>query len=275
MTTPRVACVMALLVAALLTSAAHAAAQAPPAASARVATKTARPWKPHLRQAIRYARRRVGHIAFAVRTPTRSWHWHADGGFPSASVLKAMLLVAYLNKGHVRSRPLSASEHALLSPMIRRSENGPASRLMGIVGVNGLRRLARRVGMRRFVPVAGLWGTSRVTANDQARFFQRIDRFLPRRHRTYAMRLLRTVVPWQRWGIAKVRPPGWRLFFKGGWGSGTGGVENQVALLKNGHQRVSVAILTVNNGSHAYGKATLRGIAKRLLRGLPRDRAVP
>jgi hypothetical protein len=89
------------------------------------------------------------------------------------------------------------------------------------------------------------------------------------------MTLLRTVVPAQRWGIARVRPRGWTLYFKAGWGSGTGGVENQVALLRRGQQRVSIAILTQNNGSHTYGKATLRGIATRLLRGLARADAVP
>ena len=41
-----------------------------------------------------------------------------------------------------------------------------------------------------------------------------------------------------------------------------------VCLLTRGDERVSVAILTFEDGSHAYGKETLRGIAKRLLREL-------
>jgi hypothetical protein len=49
-----------------------------------------------------------------------------------------------------------------------------------------------------------------------------IDSFVAPRHRAYAMDLLHTIAPAQRWGIARVRPPGWRLYFKGGWGSGTG-----------------------------------------------------
>ncbi|MGH2917130.1 MAG: serine hydrolase [Solirubrobacteraceae bacterium] len=260
----RAACIGTVLAAALL--GASPGAQAP---AAEAPAAVAEPWKPGLRVAARFARGRVGRIAVAVRTPTRAWEWRAERQFPSASVLKAMLLVAYLNKGSVRDRPLGPGERALLAPMIRRSANRPANRLIGIVGARGLTGLARRAGMRRFVPVMGIWGTSRITASDQARFFQRIDRFVPRRHRDYAMSLLKTIVPSQRWGIAQVGPPGWRLYFKGGWGSGSGGVENQVALLKLGHQRVSVAILTENNGSHAYGKWTLRGIAWRLMRGLP------
>lgn len=123
--------------------------------------------------------------------------------------------------------------------------------------------------MRRFRPVTPVWGLSRVNAEDQARFFLHIDELIPARHRRYAMGLLEHVTPSQRWGIARARPPGWQLFFKGGWGSGTGWVDHQVALLTKGDQRVSLAILTYADGSHAYGKTTLRGVAKRLLRGLP------
>ena len=69
-------------------------------------------------------------------------------------------------------------------------------------------------------------------------------------------------------GNRAVRPPGWRLYFKGGWGSGTGWVDHQVALRTRGDERVSVAILTYLYERHQYGKETLRGIAERLLRGL-------
>jgi hypothetical protein len=124
--------------------------------------------------------------------------------------------------------------------------------------------------MRAFSP-APIWGMSRVDAADQTLFFLHVERFVPSRHRATAMRLLSSIVPSQRWGIASVRPRGWALYFKGGWGSGTGAVDHQVALLRRGKRRVSVAILTTNSPSHAYGKATLRGVAARLLRGLGPD----
>jgi hypothetical protein len=142
--------------------------------------------------------------------------------------------------------------------------------VFGIVGAARLRALAHRAGMRRFTPVTGIWGLSRIDAVDQARYFLGVDSLLAPRHRAYAMRLLTTITPAQRWGLARVKPPGWRLYFKGGWGSGTGWVDHQVALLTRGDERVSVAILTHLDGSHAYGKETLRGIALRLLKGLSR-----
>jgi hypothetical protein len=189
---------------------------------------------------------------------------------PSASVLKAMLLVAYLRQPSVRDRSLRKADRDLLAPMVRWSDNVAASRVRDIVGNGGLVRLARRVGMRAFSP-APVWGMSRIDAADQTLFFLHIDRFVPSRHRATAMRLLSSIVPSQRWGIAQVRPPGWALYFKGGWGSGSGAVDHQVALLRRGRRRVSVAILTVNSPSHAYGKATLRGVAARVLRGLGPD----
>jgi hypothetical protein len=62
--------------------------------------------------------------------------------------------------------------------------------------------------------------------------------------------------------------PGWRVYFKGGWGSGTGAVDHQVALLRRGNRRVSIAVLTTGSPNHEYGKETLRGVFARLLRGL-------
>ena len=224
-------------------------------------------WSPDVAAARAYAHARPGVIAFAVRTDERLWGWRVDKQFPSASVLKAMLLVAYLR--HVRDRPLRRSERALLTPMIRRSDNPAATTVRDRIGDGALVRLAHRVGMTRFVPGGAIWGNSQITARDQTRLFMHIDRFVPPRHRAYAMRLLRTVIPSQRWGIGRLQLPGWTKYFKGGWGSGTGRVDNQVALLQNGDERVSVAVLTVADGSHAAGKETLRGTFARLLRGLP------
>jgi hypothetical protein len=244
---------VALLAAAAIVSSAAAAGQ---------------PWQPSMHAAVSYASHRQGTIAFAVRTPTNDWSWHGSRIFPSASVLKAMLLVAYLDLPSVRARGLVPSDRELLAPMIRRSDNDAAGRVLGIVGPDRLRGLAHRAGMRRFKPVTGSWGLSQIDAVDQARYFLRVDSLVAPRHRAYAMKLLNMVTPAQRWGIGRVRPPGWRLYFKGGWGSGTGWVDHQVALLTRGDERVSIAVLTQSDGSHAYGKETLRGVAARLLRGL-------
>jgi hypothetical protein len=216
-----------------------------------------------------YADGRLGAISFAVRTERHLYGVDTRRTVPSASVVKAMLLVAYLRHPEVRGRELRKGDLNLLGPMVRWSDNAAASRVSVFVGDAGLVALAHRVGMRSFVPGA-IWGTSTISAADQTLFFLHLDSFAPRRHRATALRLLRSIVPEQRWGIAQARPPGWALYFKGGWGSGSGAVDHQVALLRCGGKRLAVAILTMSNPSHDYAKQTLRGVAKRLLSGLPR-----
>jgi hypothetical protein len=154
--------------------------------------------------------------------------------------------------------------------MVRWSDDVAATRVRDLLGNGRLALFARRVGMHRFHPHP-VWGLSRIDAADQTRFFLHLERDVPGRHRRTALRLLARIVPSQRWGIARVRPRGWRLYFKGGWGRGTGAVDHQVALLRRGGRRLAVAILTTSSPSHAYGKATLRGVAARLLRGLGPD----
>jgi hypothetical protein len=237
-----------------------------------LAPQPAQAWKPHIGQASAYAATRAGGISFGVRTQRRLRGVDVRRTVPSASAVKPMLLVAYLRRPEVRRRRLTAGERALLGPMIRRSDNAAASQVCNIVGTGGLARLAGRVRMRRFHATRP-WGLSRIDVADQTRFLLNIDRYVPRRHRRYALRLLGSIVPSQRWGIARVRPRGWALYFKGGWGSGTGWADHQVALLRRGRRRLAVAILITSSPSHAYGKETLRGIAARLLRGLgPRSR---
>jgi hypothetical protein len=72
--------------------------------------------------------------------------------------------------------------------------------------------------------------------------------------------------------VARVRPDGWQLYFKGGWGEGTDLIEHQVALLRSGAHRVAVAVLTSAN--RAYGEQTLRGVFARLLRGLDAEQVL-
>lgn len=223
-----------------------------------------RVWHPHVRAAAKYARSRAGEVAFAVRTPGRLNGVSAGRPMSSASVVKAMMMVAYLNRDSVRGRPLRASDRALLAPMVRSSDNAAANRVYGIVRAAGLERLAGRVGMRTFSTMP-TWGGSQITAADQTKFFLHLERWVVPRHRDTALRLLRTIVPSQRWGIARVRPRGWALHFKGGW---TSVVQNQVGVYRRGERRIAIAVLTANNPGYAYGRETQRGIAQRLLKGL-------
>jgi hypothetical protein len=227
-------------------------------------------WRPRTGRATRWANGRQGSVTFAVKDTKGRMHARAGRTHvPMASTLKVMFLVAYLRQDSVRNRRLRDSDKSLLAPMIRRSDNDAATRIADELGPTPMYRLARKAKMRDFYYTRP-WGLSTTSARDQARFLFRVDRFVPKRHRVYARWLLSHIVPRQRWGIGKVETQGWRKFFKGGWGSGTGAVDHQVVLLKRKEgTRVGLALMTTNSPSHDYGKRTLRGVFARLLRGLP------
>jgi hypothetical protein len=111
-----------------------------------------------------------------------------------------------------------------------------------------------------------------VTAAGGARLMLYVDRLLPARHRRYGMSLLRTVIHSQRWGVGSVKPRCWALYFKGGWGNASGADDHQFALLTRGRMRVAIAITVTNSPSHHYGTVTLRGVARRLIADLPREK---
>jgi hypothetical protein len=155
--------------------------------------------------------------------------------------------------------------------MIKRSDNDSATRVADMLGPKPMYRLARDAHMRRFYYTRP-WGSSLITASDQARFFFRLERYIPRRHEDYARYLLSHVTASQRWGIGKLRKPNWRFFFKGGWGSGSGAVCHQAAFIERGGKRIAAAVMITNSPSHDYATNTLRGVFKRLLQDLPKPR---
>lgn len=210
----------------------------------------------------RYALSRQGLVAFSVLdSGGRLRGLRGAVTFPSASVVKAMLLVSVLR--HTGARHLSEVQHARLQPMIEESNNADAVAVWeDEVGRSGLEAVGRAARMTHLSADEPLFNTQ-LTTNDQARFFYVIDKLVPPTHRRYARHLLASIVPWQRWGIAPVAERlGLRIFFKGGWREG---IVHQSALLERDHQRVSLSILTSGDPSMAYGEETLSGIAERLL----------
>ena len=95
------------------------------------------------------------------------------------------------NLPSVRDRPLHDSDRRLLGPMVRRSDNATAGTVLRTVG-GGRGCTGSRSGRDERSASWPIWGNSRTSAHDQARFFFRIDRLIARRHRSYALRLLRT-----------------------------------------------------------------------------------
>jgi hypothetical protein len=224
------------------------------------------PTSAQMQRAWRYARKRGGTVSFAV-VDTEGALIARDAGrlYPSASVVKAMLLVAELRRLDEQGLELDAGTAELLHAMVTWSDNDAADAVYARVGDPGLTAVAEAAGLRHF-QVAGHWGNAQVAAGDMARLFSRMRELLPRAHRATGLELLASVVPSQRWGLPRAASGAWRVYFKGGWrATGSGELVHQAGLLEDGRRTLSIAVLTDAQPSRLYAIHTLRGIANRLL----------
>jgi len=213
-------------------------------------------------RALDWAAGRSGKVAVAVvdsRGDPTGLNPHAT--FEGASLVKAMLLVAYLR---ARRAPDPALD-AVATTMIEESDNASASTIYAVVGASGLKNVAALSGMEDFEPGAG-WIDSRVSAIDQARFFFDLERHVPASRRAFARELLSGITPMQRWGIpAAAGPAGWTTYFKGGWLGLDNRLMLQAAWLEKGKKRWALAVLTDDNPDRAYGWDTQKGVTGLLL----------
>jgi hypothetical protein len=134
------------------------------------------PSRGRVRAAARFLARRAGRTAFAVVADDGRLEGKNDRSrFHSASVVKSMLLVAYLRKLAGEHRALDSTSRGLLYPMIHSSDNDAASGVLASVGEAALNRVARDARMRDYVPGGGTWGFTQISAADLAGFFFRAD----------------------------------------------------------------------------------------------------
>jgi Beta-lactamase enzyme family len=214
-----------------------------------------------------FAADRLGSVSFAVvDSRRRPRDMEGDRRFVTASVVKAMLLAAELDRLEAAGAPLDATTTGLLESMITFSDNAAADAVYARVGDAGLEDVARRAGLERF-SVAGHWANAQLTADDMARLMSRIDELLEGPHARFGSSVLERIVPEQRWGIpAAVSGQGWSVRFKGGWRrTEAGQLVHQIAHLRRGESEVSLAVLTDGGPTMEYGIETIQGIAARLL----------
>ncbi|MFI4990550.1 MAG: serine hydrolase [Solirubrobacterales bacterium] len=232
----------------------------------RVTDERVYPSSKRLLRARRYLAKRAGRKAFAVVDDEGRLHgFQLHSRFHSASVVKSMLLVAYLRKLAREHGSLDRSSQALLYPMIHSSDNGAASAVLAIVGEQALDRVAHDARMRDYESGGGTWGFTEVSAADLARFFYHQDALIPRRFDDYARWLLSSIEASESWGIPAVARPEFHVYFKGGWLPEVEGLVNQVGRLERPGIKFSLAVLSTHDPSMSYGEQTIEGVTRRLL----------
>jgi hypothetical protein len=185
--------------------------------------------------------------------------------FVSASMVKPMMLVAYLREIHSAGAKLDSEAEVLLEQMITYSDNDSADAIYSRLGDAPIEAAARRAGART-LDVRGYWAQTYLSALDAVRFIRSVPATVPATHRAFALRLLASIEPNQRWGVPEGAGPNWRVWFKGGWRStGLGALTHQMALLRRPGQRIAIAVLTDGMPSMDAGIETIEGITRRLL----------
>jgi beta-lactamase class A len=208
---------------------------------------------------------RAGRTSFAVVDDTGELGGlRVDERFRTASVVKVMMLVAYLQMLSARHHGVSSADNSLLYPMIHISDNEAASAVYAAVGEGAVARVARESGMTAYAPGVGWWAYTLTSAEDQARFFYELPRLIPAQFYGYVRWLLSGIEPSQSWGVPPVARPDWQVFFKTG-ALPSEGLYNEVARLERGGVTFTVAVFTEGDPSMSYGEQTIEGVALRLL----------
>ena len=238
----------------------------PEAAAEEEAKREVVPARGALREARTYAKERGGAVSFATVDSSGRLEGHdAERLYSAASVVKAMVLAAELRRLADAGAEIDSGTDSLLSAMITYSDNGAADAVYARVGDPGLVAVAERAGMTGF-RIYGHWGNAQITARDMALFFADLDEAFPKRFRDYAKGLLGSVIASQSWGIPVAAGERWGARFKGGWLPDHALVHQAAELRERGGPRqISLAILTDEQPSHAYGVETVEGVAARLL----------
>ncbi|WP_344834161.1 serine hydrolase [Actinocorallia longicatena] len=223
---------------------------------------------PKLRKAVhRYLAGREGRASLQV-TDLRggtTFGYREDEGYVVASVAKVDILLARLLTGI----KLSQRERRLTRRMIRFSDNIAADALYRIVGDStGLSAANARFGLRCTFPYQLKWGASSTCPSDQVALLKTLTARgpIPSLSRAYALELMGSVTPSQRWGVSAAARPGDRVALKNGWTplryQGTGWAINSVGRITGHGHDFLIAVLSAEQPSMAAGIETVEHLAR-------------
>jgi hypothetical protein len=208
----------------------------------------------------------AGQVSYAIvsASGTVIAQHNATHHVSGASITKAMLLVAYLDK--LGTHPIPSAARPQLQAMIEDSSNTDANWVFSKVGAAALKALASKAGMTGFrldtTDPGYTLGLSSIDALDFARFFAQINTLMPATHRAYGMGLLASISSSDSWGILQAgissvtaSKAGWDNWGQSAW------TVNQAAQIVSGGQTDGLAITTAGDASLAAGERVLQNLS--------------
>ncbi|GHG94295.1 hypothetical protein GCM10018780_17440 [Streptomyces lanatus] len=195
-------------------------------------------------------------------------------GYDSASIIKVTVLAALLWDAKRHDRFLTRREAALSKVMIVKSENAATRTLWKQLGMRTVKGFLKAAGMTRTWPGAnGYWGLTRIIVTDEQKLLRLLttrNAVLSDNSRGYILRLMRQVVPSQRWGTPYGVPSGVSVAVKNGWlrRDAHGWRVHSVGVFKGRGHDYTVTVLTHGNRDMKYGVNSIQRIAKVIHRDL-------
>ena len=253
------------------------AASASPASAAICGSSTHPSLAAKLTRDIQAAQRgRVSAVAVGVDDPGLGVTCWLNGSahFDSASVVKVTILGALLRKAQDQHRYLTSHEAALATAMITRSDNNAASALWAELGRSYLQHFLNLAQMRQTaLGPSGYWGLTQITAHNEVillRLLLHPNQVLNTASRNYALNLMAHVISSERWGVPASAPASLTVHVKNGWlpRATHGWRIHSIGCFTGRGGGYSIAVLTQNNASMAYGVATVEAIARVINRDL-------
>lgn len=168
----------------------------------------------------RWPGHRISAAVYDSRTGCQ-YRYRSDLRITTASVLKIEIMAGVLLRAQRAGRSITASERALIAPMIRVSDDRAAGALWSSLGgTAGMAGLERELGLSE-TRAASPWGLTSTSAADRNALLRQLvlGQWGPfsAATRATARSFLLDVAPSQRWGITAGVPPTWAVPLKNGF----------------------------------------------------------
>jgi Beta-lactamase enzyme family len=227
-----------------------------------------------------YVAARAGVIVAAVYDVRTGQTWQLGRGQPQdeASVVKLDVLETLLAQRDRTGTGLSASDRTLAGQMIEDSDNDAATSLWNEVGgPSSIRSFNSAAGLADTVPSSCVncpgfpwpgWGLTTTVPRDQLTLLRALvepNSLLTSAERGYALSLMESVTPDQRWGVSGGVPAQATVALKNGWlplnSADSDWQINSVGWISGSGRDYLMAVLTTGNPTEQYGIDTIDQLA--------------
>jgi hypothetical protein len=255
----------------------HAAASASGAGTAARHGDSARrasdPFTAGLR---RWLAHRSGDITAAVENLRggRTWLYRAGHPEHTASIVKVDILATLLHE-HQGDGGLSEEDQELATGMIESSNDDDATDLWEAAGGAGaVQSFDDAVGMHQTTTNAA-WGLTRTTPRDQLKLLHTVlfaGPLLTSASRDYEYGLMRSIIPYDTWGVTAGPEHHAKVAFKNGWlPDPVQWQVNSIGSVDGDGRHYLIAVMSAGNPTWDYGIDTIQRVSRTAWQDLDGD----